>query len=79
MGFKPATSGTGILRSIQLNYEAMLDCGCKYKLFFNKFKIYFQICFVSVAFINHVLVETLVIPLYEHVLAQVVEFLEFYQ
>ena len=33
-GFKPTTSGTGILRSIQLNYEAfVVYCACKSKHF----------------------------------------------
>lgn len=75
VGFKPATSGTGILRSIQLNYEAFCISRCKYILFFNKFKIHFQICLVSVALVYHVLVETLVKPFYKHLFSKVMEFL----
>lgn len=33
-GFKPTTSGTGILRSIQLNYEAFIAyCAAKVSIF----------------------------------------------
>ena len=33
-GFKPTTSGTGILRSIQLNYEAFVTyCAAKVSIF----------------------------------------------
>ncbi len=33
-GFKPTTSGTGILRSIQLNYEAFVAyCAAKVSIF----------------------------------------------